>query len=125
MITDKQLFAKRIRKFLDILEYFSVYWYDFNWEDEFLVEIVMDNYTTIYIQREPSSIITYDVGYIKESGGSYWEPPDYDYVSTLNTNQMNNAIAEVLIIPKRGEILNEIESLQFHDQIMETIFDKD
>jgi hypothetical protein len=127
MDTAKQSFSKRIRKVLDILESFNVYWYDFKWVDEFSVEIVLDNNVTLFIDREPSSIIIYDVGYIKESGGSYWEPPDYDYISNLTTKHMHLAITEVLLIPKRWEIQDKIENMMItlDTKPIETIFDKD
>jgi hypothetical protein len=112
MESDKQLFSKRISSLLKTLKKFNVSYESFDWEDDFSVEITFKNYVTLYIYRDSkTSVITYDVGYIKESGGSYWEPPDYDFISTLVTKHSRCAITEIILLPKQWEIYGILEQM--------------
>lgn len=68
---------------------------------------------TIYYDEETEKYM-FDVGYDDMvDAGDYWNPPDYDFIVTLKTQNFFDALKEMLLRPKIWDIDNTLEQIDY------------
>jgi len=106
---EKQEFGRKVGFLLRAIKHLGATWEEFKWEDDFSVEFTLDNDVVVCAYEQDGKLM-YDVGYINVSGGSYMEPPEYNYVPVLKSANMHLIIVEAFLIPKRWELEGVLEN---------------
>lgn len=119
----KSQFGRQVGKLVKCLKAQNITWKEFEWVDDSCVEIEFSNEVVVQAYIDDKNKIMFDIGAIEQSGGSHWEPPDYDFVSIRSTEMVFNAAAEVITLPAFWEAQYKIESY-FMEPPNVTIFEE-